>query len=169
MEKEKGNHALRAAKEIWEYVRELTYNFIEEIPDEKLSQKLPRPALDQIGKHFLEMGDVTFAYAEGLKKGSISFEKVRWEFPSNEVKSKSALKDHLKKSDKALEQSLREVAKHIERTYELDEESLSLYEVLIWLALHEILHHGQLVAYGYFLKTGFPISWIEQWALPDEE
>jgi len=163
------NHALESALGIWNYVRELTYDFLDQVPQEKLAEKLPRPALDQIGKHFLELGDVTIAYAEGLKTGTISFEKVRWEFPLSEVRSKAALIKHLEKSDRVLQSALKIAKENPERTYDLGGESLSLIEVMSWLALHEILHHGQLVAYGYLLRTGFPDSWVEQWALPTEK
>lgn len=169
MAKETSNRELESIMEIWKYVRELTYNFLDQIPQEMLAKKLPRPALDQIGKHFLEMGDVTLSYAEGLKTGIINFEKVRWEFPPSEVGSKAALNKHLKKSDRVLQTALKATKKDGKRTYDLGGENLSLYDVMTWLALHEILHHGQLVAYGYFLKTGFPDSWVEQWALPIEE
>jgi hypothetical protein len=154
---------------IWWYARELTYNFLDWLPQKKLIEKLPRPALDEIGKHFLEMGDVTIAYAEGLKTGTIAFEKVRWKFPSSEVGSKTALIKHLKKSDRTLQGALKMARKSPSKTYNLAGERLSLVEVIIWLALHEILHHGQLVSYGYLLKTGFPDSWVDQWALPTEE
>ena len=168
MAKEKSNYVLESVLENWWYVRGLTYNFLDEIPEQKLTEKLPRPALNQIGKHFLEMGDVTIAYAEGLETGTLSFEKVRWEFPTSDVASKSVLTAHLKKSDKILKGALKNAKGDVGRRYNLGGDKLSLYDVIMWLAMHEILHHGQLVSYGYLLKTGFPDSWVEQWALPTE-
>ena len=152
--------------ETWWYVRGLTYQYLDHVSQKHLVKKLPRPALDQIGKHFLEMGDVTMVYAEGLRTGNISFEKVRWEFPRSEVESKKALVAHLKKSDRALRKAFEIGKGNIRMTYELGGEKLSFLEVVTWLTLHEILHHGQLISYGYLLETGFPDEWIQQWALP---
>lgn len=163
------NETIDTVVSIWAYVRSLTYDLLEVIPSPKLTQKVPRPGLDQIGKHFLEMADVTEAYATGLRTGSVSFESVRWTFPAGDLKSKNVLRESLKRSDRKLRSAVKGARARPTREYDLGGESIGLVEMIMWLALHELLHHGQLVAYGYLLDTGFPATWVEQWALPIED
>ncbi len=161
--------ALEKAIQNWNYVRSLTYLYIRHMPGSALAKRLPRPALNKIGKHFLEMADVTTAYARGITTGVVDFGHVRWVFPPDQVKSKEKIVAQLRKSDGLLRRAIRAASQKPDRTYKMGEEEMSLLDLVTWLTLHEILHHGQMIAFGYQLKTGFPDAWIQQWALPPDD
>lgn len=159
-------NAIDVAVSTWTYIRSLTYDFLEKVPESSLRKDLPRPALDQVGKHLLELGDVTMAYAKGLETGEIDFGSIRWEFDESDLSSKKKIREHLEESDQILDSALGQAKDNPSRKYKLGDEDLTLLEIITWLSLHEVLHHGQLVAYGYFLHIEFPATWTEQWALP---
>lgn len=153
----------------WRFYRSHTLDFLEMLTEEELCYKLPRPGLDTFGKHFLEMAEVQKAYIKALETGKIDFSVGNYDQPEI-YKKKSKLKAHLKKMDDYMVRTLKgikDVNKEID--WGLGKENPNVLEHLQFLIQHEILHHGQLVAFAYLFSLPIPESIVNTWAFPLNE
>ena len=154
----------------WKETRQLTYDFVNEMPLEILNKKLPRPGLNTLAKHILEMSLVQKAYTRALEGESLDFSEVEGITFGEEdytAGSKNELIKYLEDADNYFCKVVEKV-KNWDDKIEMFGEIVPKYSVLEILIRHETLHHGQFVAFGYLLKVKFPESWIEAWALPTE-
>lgn len=155
----------------WKETRQLTYDFINENTLEIMNKELPRPGLNTLAKHILEMALVQKAYTRALEGQSLDFSEVEGITFGKEdyvASNKSELIKHLKDADDYF-YTVVEKVENWDDKIEMFGEIVPKYAVLELLIRHETLHHGQFVAFVYILKAKFPESWIEFWALPIEE
>ena len=153
----------------WRFYRNHTLDFLEILTEEEICHKLPRPGLNTFGKHFLEMAEVQKAYTKALETGKIDFSVGNYEQPKIYMK-KSKLRAHFKKMDDYMV-SILERIKDVNREIEwgLGKDNPNVLEHLQFLMQHEILHHGQLVAFAYLFSLPIPESIVNTWAFPLNE
>ncbi len=153
---------------VWRETRGLIYDFIHDVPLDKLNKKLPRPGLDNFAKHLYEMALVQDAYTEVLKGNPLSFSKIEGvTFGQQDYVASS--KQDLIKMLKDADNRLNDVVNSVEdwnNSVEVFGENIPKYAVLDIMNRHETLHLGQFVAFGYLLEIDFPESIITTWALP---
>ncbi len=160
---------LRRVLSSWRFYRSHTLDFLEILTEEEIRRKLPRPGLDTFGKHFLEMAEVQKSYVRALETGKIDFSVGNYDQPEI-YDTKSKLRAHFKKMDdymvKVLE-NVEDVDREID--WELGKENPNILEHLQFLIQHEILHHGQLIAFAYVCDFPIPKSMVKTWAFPLKE
>jgi len=160
---------LRRILSSWRVYRSHTLDFLEILTDEEICYKFPRPGLDTFGKHFLEMAEVQRSYIKALETGKIDFSVGNYDQPDI-YKKKAKLRAHFKRMDdymvKVLK-SIKDVNKEID--WGLGKENPNILEHLQFLIHHEILHHGQLVAFAYVFSLPIPESMVKTWAFPLNE
>jgi len=160
---------LRRILSSWRVYRSHTLDFLEILTDEEICYKFPRPGLDTFGKHFLEMAEVQRSYIRALETGKIDFSVGNYDQPDI-YKKKAELRAHFKRMDdymvKVLK-SIKDVNKEID--WGLGKENPNILEHLQFLIHHEILHHGQLVAFAYVFSLPIPESMVKTWAFPLNE
>lgn len=155
---------LDEAIESFRETRQLTYDFLNALTDEQLTQKLPRPDLDTFGKHLQELGDTQESYALGIARGAMDFGTIRSMIDYTMVQSKELLQSFLRKKDEQLFDNLKD--HRSEQVIRWDGEEISLVEHLSRLSRHELFHHGQFVTLAYQIGVPFPESWVNTWVLP---
>ncbi len=153
----------------WKFCRSHTLDFLEILTEEEICYKLPRPGLDTFGKHFLEMAEVQKAYIKALETGKIDFSVGNYDQPEI-YKKKLKLRAHFKKMDDYMVNVLKGI-KDVNREIDwgLGKENPNVLEHLQFLIQHEILHHGQLVAFAYLFSLPIPESIVTTWAFPLNE
>jgi len=150
---------------MWRSYRRRTLDFLRILTEEEVRLQLPRPGLDTFGRHFLEMAEVQKSYIKALKTGQIDFSVGNYDQPEI-CKEKSKLITHVKKMDRYMAKVLRGI-KDFERKIDwgLEEDNPNVLEHLQFLMHHEILHHGQLVAFAYLSSLPIPESMVNSWVL----
>ena len=153
----------------WRFYRGHTLDFLEILTHDEICYKLPRPGLDTFGKHFLEMAEVQKAYIRALETGKIDFSVGNYDQPVI-YRNKSKLRAHFKKMDNYMVRVLKGI-KEVNREIDwgLGNENPNVLEHLQFLIQHEILHHGQLVAFAYLFSLPIPESIVNTWAFPLNE
>ncbi len=154
----------------WRESRQLTLDFLREVPLEALNHKLPRPGLDTLAKHLLEMALVQQAYTEVLKGNELDFSAVAGiTFGQQDyvLEDKTEIEKILQEADTALFETMQKITEW-EAQVEIFGERMTRSSVLELMIRHETLHHGQIIAFSYLLGITFPKSWVEVWALPVE-
>ena len=160
---------LQRVSSSWRFYRSHTLDFLEMLTEEEICYKLPRPGLDTFGKHFLEMAEVQKSYIKALETGKIDFSVGNYEQPEIYEK-KSKLRAHFEKMDDYLVRTLERI-KDVSREIDwgLGKDNPNVLEHLQFLIQHEILHHGQLVAFAYLYSLPIPESIVNTWAFPLNE
>lgn len=153
----------------WKFHRNHTLDFLEILTEEEICCKLPRPGLDTFGKHFLEMAEVQKAYIKALETGKIDFSLGNYDQPEI-YKKKLKLRAHFKKMDDYMVNVLKGITDvNREIDWGLGKNNPNVLEHLQFLIQHEILHHGQLVAFAYLFSLPIPESIVTTWAFPLNE
>lgn len=153
----------------WRFYRSHTLDFLEILTEEEICYKLPRPGLDTFGKHFLEMAEVQKSYTKALETGKIDFSVGNYEQPKI-YKKKSKLRAHFEKMDDYMVRTLERIKNGSrEIDWGLGKDNPNVLEHLQFLIQHEILHHGQLVAFAYLFNLPIPESIVNTWAFPLNE
>jgi len=153
----------------WRFYRSHTLDFLDILTEEEIWYKFPRPGLDTFGKHFLEMAEVQKSYIKAIETGKIDFSVGNYDQPAI-YKNKSKLEAHFKNMDDYMGMVLRNI-KDVKRKIDwgLEKENPNILEHLQFLIQHEILHHGQLVAFAYLFNIPIPESMVKAWAFPLNE
>lgn len=154
--------------ENWRETRALTFDLINSVSTSLLNKKLPRPGLNTFAKQILELADVETAYTLALLKNKIDFSKTT---DGTEIKgkiSKQKLLATLLNADMNLSKAVKAVINWNEKV-SLFSKSLPKYSILELITRHETLHHGQFIAYGFLLNLKFPQTWVNAWAIPQND
>lgn len=149
----------------WMETRKLTLDWIDLIPSRFMNKKLPRIGLNTFAKQILEMSDVQDAYVKVLDGGDLDFSKVTDGTDIRKTVTKEELKERFASSDSLFKEITSKV-RNWDESIRIFGRKLPKYSVLELMTRHETLHHGQLIAYGFWLGIGFPKSWVKTWALP---
>lgn len=152
--------------EEWRSTRQHTRDIVDEVANDKLDEELPRPGLNTFSRHVHEMVEVQMAYTRVIVGEELDFSDV----PSGEEDvyplDESELLARLEKGNAYFDEVVSETADW-SGDVELFGEAVPRWYVLQQMIVHETLHHGQFVAFGYLLDVEFPDGFSRAWALPD--
>lgn len=161
--------SLRRILSGWRFYRSHTLDFLKILTEEEICYKFPRPGLDTFGKHFLEMAEVQKSYIKALETGKIDFSVGNYDQPEI-YRKKSKLRAHFKIMDRYMVKVVKSVKDvNVKIDWRLGKENPNVLEHLQFLIQHEILHHGQLVAFAYLFSLPIPESIVRNWAFPLNE
>ena len=147
----------------WKYLRSNSKAFIEELTEEELHRKMPRPGIDTFMKHFEEMCDVEQAYLDACISGSMEFDCVKENDEYDGASTKADILSMMQIQDERLEAIANEYA---DNNVVWDEDDVkTICSQLRNLCIHETLHLGQLIAFSYAMGISIPEFIIESWAL----
>lgn len=159
---------VKTLKESWQETRKLTHDFIEQVPLGKFNKELPRPGLNTLAKHIYELTLVQKVYARAIEGKPLDFSDVE-AITFGEEDYQAPDKKDMKKKLRDAEGHFNNAMKQVEdwgAPIELFGKKVPTYSAIELTIRHETLHHGQFVAFGYFLEIDFPESWVKAWALP---
>jgi hypothetical protein len=163
-----GQTSVSTLTSAWEEAASLTRDFVAPLSVQILNIRLPRPGLNTIAKHIWEMCAVRSSYAQGLRGQKVSFESaVPITIGQQDYEASST--EQLLVLLQSAEEDVCDAVRGVSDWYQLVDlmgTPISKEAMLEALVRHETLHQGQLIAYGYLLKTAFPQSWIDAWFLP---
>jgi len=149
----------------WGVTRKLTLDFIRNTPLEKLNASLPRPGLNTIHKHLVEMAQVQRAYTGVLRGKRLDFSRVTDGEDLKPADDRNKIVTLIKEEDHFFQKSAEKIKDWNKQT-KIFGGSYPLYSIVEIMIRHETLHHGQFIVFAYLLGIKFPDSWIKQWALP---
>jgi uncharacterized damage-inducible protein DinB len=142
----------------WHFVRGLTRDLLESLSDQELTAT-PGLSLGCWWKQFRHMGRVQENYLEAIETRTVRFGIEGTSYSAGP--SKGNLLKYLAGLDFRLMNYLQG---DIDLKIDWFGEQKSLAQHLMYLADHEVLHHGQWIVYRKQLGGGFPASW-STWGL----
>ena len=137
----------------WAFVRGLTQDLLESLSDDDL-MVTPDPHLGSWWKQFRHVGRVQENYLAAIETGSIRFGIEGSSYFGGP--SKANLLSYLATLDTKLAKC---VASKGDSRIDWFGEQKSLGQHLMYLADHEVLHHGQWIVYRKLRGSNFPQSW----------
>lgn len=147
----------------WKYLRSNSKSFIEQLTEEELHRKMPRPGIDSFMKHFEEMCDVEQAYLDACISGSMEFDCVKENDEYDGASTKAEILSRMQIQDDRIETIANEFA---DKKIVWDEDDVkTICSQLRNLCIHESLHLGQLIAFSYTMGISIPEYIVEGWAL----
>jgi uncharacterized damage-inducible protein DinB len=141
-------------KSEWKFTRGLTLELLNSLTDAELSQT-PSPELGPFWKQFRHVGRLQECYMEALNTKKIKFDYRNKRYRSG--CSKNALKAYLRALDRELVQTFEGVDS--DATIGWEGEMVSVFQHLMRMLAHEILHHGQWIIYARLMGKQLPPGW----------
>ena len=141
-------------KSEWKFTRGLTLELLDSLTDAELSQT-PSPELGPFWKQFRHVGRLQECYMEALNTKKIKFDYRNKRYRSG--CSKNALKAYLRALDRELVQTFEGVDSNA--TIGWEGEMVSVFQHLMRMLAHEILHHGQWIIYARLRGKQLPPGW----------
>ena len=141
-------------KSEWKFTRGLTLEFLDSLTDAELSQT-PSAELGPFWKQFRHVGRLQECYMEALNTKKIKFDYRNKRYRSG--CSKNALKAYLRALDRELVQAFEGVDSNA--TIGWEGEMVSVFQHLMRMLAHEILHHGQWIIYARLMGKQLPPGW----------
>jgi len=158
---------IQGAIKEWEFARANTVAFIQQLGDEGLRIKLPRPALDTFCKHFEEMIAVQEAYVEAIATREMAFDNCKSDYEYEGLSTAEALLHKMAETDKKMVEILSKIDDKSEVNWW--GESKTVTNHISSQVSHETLHLGQLIAFCHVLNVKMPEEVIKAWALSGTE
>jgi len=141
-------------KSEWKFTRGLTLELLDSLTDAELSQT-PCPELGAFWKQFRHVGRLQECYMEALNT-----KKIKFDYRNKRYRggcSKNALKAYLRALDRELVQAFEGVDSNA--TIGWEGEMVSVFQHLMRMLAHEILHHGQWIIYARLMGKQLPPGW----------
>ena len=141
-------------KSEWKFTRGLTLELLDSLTDVELSQT-PSPELGPFWKQFRHVGRLQECYMEALNT-----KKIKFDYRNKRYRggcSKNALKAYLRALDRELVQAFEGIDSSV--TIEWEGEMASVFQHLMRMLAHEILHQGQWIIYARLLGKQLPAGW----------
>jgi uncharacterized damage-inducible protein DinB len=141
-------------KREWTFTRGLTLELLDSLTDVELSET-PAPSLGPFWKQFRHVGRLQECYQEALNS-----KKIRFDYKNKRYRggcSKNALRAYLRALDRELLQAIEQVNWHA--TIEWEGGTASVFQHLMRMLAHEILHHGQWILYAKLMGKQLPAGW----------
>jgi DinB superfamily len=132
----------------------LTLELLDSLTDTELSQT-PSPELGPFWKQFRHVGRLQECYMEALNT-----KKIKFDYRNKRYRggcSKNALKAYLRALDRELVQAFGGI--DLNATIEWEGEMASVFQHLMRMLAHEILHHGQWIVYARLMEKQLPPGW----------
>ena len=144
---------LELFKSEWTFTRRLTLDLLDSLTDPELGETLG-PGLGPFWKQFRHVGRLQECYQEALNT-----KKIRFDYGNKRYRggcSKNALRAYLRALDRELVQTVERVDWNA--TIEWEGEMASVFQHLMRMLAHEILHHGQWILYTRLMEKNLPPS-----------
>jgi len=141
-------------KSEWKFTRRLTLELLDSLTDAELSQT-PSPELGPFWKQFRHVGRLQECYMEALNT-----KKIKFDYRNKRYRggcSKNALKAYLRALDRELVQAFERIDSNA--TIEWQGETASVFQHLMRMLAHEILHQGQWIIYARLMGLQLPPGW----------
>ena len=137
----------------WKDVRGKTYEFLETIPESKITWK-PHKDLGTFGMQIRHLGVSQRAYINGIKSGRIDFNDKSYnkEVETNKTKAINFLKEQDKELIKLLKSIKNKKIEFHDGVYGINK--VDVETVLEWLLQHETYHQGLFTCYGRLAGLG---------------
>jgi uncharacterized damage-inducible protein DinB len=141
-------------KSEWTFTRGLTIELLDSFTDAELGQT-PCPSLGPFWKQFRHVGRLQECYQEALNSKRIKFDYENKHY--RDGCSKDSLKIYLQYLDRELIETIESLDWRI--TIDWDGNSVGVFQHLLRMHAHEILHHGQWILYTRLMGKMMPPSW----------
>lgn len=141
-------------KSEWAFTRGLTLDLLDSLTDADLSEA-PGLDLGPFWKQFRHVGRLQECYQEAL-----STKEVRFDYENKRYRggcSKGTLKNYLQELDGELSKAIEQMDRNM--TIGWDGKEVGVFQHLMRMASHEILHHGQWILYDRLMEKKLPLSW----------
>jgi uncharacterized damage-inducible protein DinB len=143
-------------KSEWIFTRGLTLDLLNSLSEVELSEP-PGRGLGPFWKQFRHVGRLQESYQDALTTKSINFDYANKRYQGG--CSQEALRTYLQELDEEL---LRVVPRlDWTTTIDWDGKTVGVFQHLMRMASHEILHHGQWILYARLIGKEMPPSWNE--------
>jgi uncharacterized damage-inducible protein DinB len=142
-------------KNEWKFARGLTLDLLDSLTDAELAEA-PGPDVGPFWKQFRHVGRLQECYQEALNS-----KKIRFDYKNKRYRggcSKNALRAYLRALDRELVQAVERVDWNAPIEWKEDEMA-SVFQHLMRMLAHEILHHGQLIVYARLMGKQLPPGW----------
>lgn len=136
------------------FTRGLTIELLDSLTDAELGQG-PGRDLGPFWKQFRHVGRLQECYQDALKTGRIKFDYDHKRYRGG--CSRDALKNYLKELDEELLRAIEQVDSSMSINW--DDDNIGVFQHLMRMASHEILHHGQWILYARLMELKLPPSW----------
>jgi uncharacterized damage-inducible protein DinB len=157
---------LENAIEAWMRHHRMTYSFLDQLSEEQLYAKLPRPGLDSFAKHYEEMADVQMCYAEALGAGRLDFSRLSPDKPYQGKSTRAELETAFKRADQAMLEGAWNCPS--DRVIDIFGNRCSRGDLVQTLLHHELFHQGQFFIFAQILKFDVPKDWRDFWWIPQQ-
>jgi uncharacterized damage-inducible protein DinB len=141
-------------KREWTFIRGLTFELLGSLTDAELSEA-PGPDLGSFWKQFRHVGRIQECYQEALNTKKISFDYGNKRYRGG--CSKNALRAYLRALDRELVQAVERVDWNA--TIDWYGDRVGVFQHLMRMLGHEILHHGQWIIYARLIGKTLPPGW----------
>jgi uncharacterized damage-inducible protein DinB len=141
-------------KSEWTFTRGLTIELLDSLTDAELSEP-PGRDLGPFWKQFRHVGRLQECYQDALNTGRIKFDYDHKRYRGG--CSRDALKNYLQELDRELLRAIEQVDWNMSINW--DGDNIDVFQHLMRMASHEILHHGQWILYARLLDKKMPPSW----------
>ena len=141
-------------KNEWTFTRGLTLDLLDSLSEVELSEP-PGRDLGPFWKQFRHVGRLQECYQDALNTGRIKFDYDHKRYRGS--CSREALKNYLQELDRELLQAIEQVDWNM--SIDWDGDNIGVFQHLMRMASHEILHHGQWILYARLMEKKLPPSW----------
>jgi uncharacterized damage-inducible protein DinB len=145
----------------WMRHHEMTYSLLDQLTEEQLYAKLPRPGLNTFAKHFEEMAEVQQDYARAFHTHKLAFTEGTI---YKGISTKEELKAGFAQADKAIEDGI--AACPPDERIDIFGVAGTRADLIQTLLHHELFHHGQFSVFSHELKFNLPKDWRDFWWIP---
>ena len=146
----------------WKFHRKQTLDLLKAASESNLSFT-PGKNLGTLAKQFRHLANTQNCYLKAINIRKVDFSKKIY---GKEFDSKIKLIQILKTEDQKLMRVLKKLKADDWNEIILwgGEHNPTIFEHMLWLTDHEVMHHGQLIVYWKLLDNKFPKSW-EVWGV----
>jgi hypothetical protein len=157
--------AIQEFERSWAFSRQMTYDFIEAVPEEKWNDS-PHPRYSPLCKQFRHMIWVTGLYRDALASKEMKPMVSKKSHYGGGLQRQEIL-DGLKLQDRLLQETLQSIVQSgaEQHTVKAFGAEMGFTEFTHLLLQHESTHHGLWSLYAALAGFSTPKSWVENWGL----
>ena len=141
-------------KNEWTFTRGLTLELLDSLTDTELAYA-PATGLGPFWKQFRHVGRLQECYQEALNTKKITFDYGNKRYRAG--CSQDGLRIYLQQLDQELLQAVGKLDWNM--SIEWEGETATVFQHLMRMLAHEILHHGQWILYARLMGKKMPPSW----------
>jgi hypothetical protein len=138
----------------WTFTRGLTLDLLDSLSEVELSEP-PGRDLGPLWKQFRHIGRLQECYQNALNTGRIKFDYDHKRYRGG--CSRDTLKNYLQEIDGELLRAIEHMDWNMSINW--DGKDVGIFQHLMRMQSHEILHHGQWILYARLMELKLPASW----------